>query len=851
LSQCHAPKSGVSFVTGWWLLVCALSGHCLAASDYMASSPTPTHGFKTIDPSNVLLTWIPARKAAQQQLYLGTDPILTASDRAATLTGRVSSYFYNPGFELGQTYYWRIDTLDTSGINHTGNAWTFTTLSYQATQPNPTQGSQWVVAQNATLIWQSGLFSVSHDVYFSTQMEAVSLGFSSAYLGLVVGTGQLQYALPVLEKGTTYYWRIDERQSSGVVTQGDVWQFKTLVSDGGIQGRYFDNTYLGESPALTRIDKNVNLNFPQDNVLVRVLASDQFSVRWTGQLFLPQSNDITLSVIANDKVRLRVDGHILIDDWTLHPTRHLNAALTPGQGTSSDIVLEYAHIQGTPHCQLFWSYDGQVSQVIPCGPLQPQTQSHLPSPADLSQNICQSPKLFWHAGTTAMTHDVYLGTSLLSVLQAQSGDPEYLGRQENTSYDLTSLDLNQTYFWCVNDVLVPQTNVEEGPIWAFTTANYYVIDNFESYENAPGQRIFETWIDGLGFVSPLPGHLGNGTGATVGHIAPPYAEQGIVHAGSQSMPLAYNNHGNYQRSEARLTFDQPLNMTQHSNRPLKTLSLAFHGHPVSMGQFTKQQNTFTLTGAGTGFWEENDRCYFVSQSVSGSASISARINSIERIHALSQAGIMIRQSNEPDVPQACVAITADGRLACHYRNSPGQPAMSLYSEPDTVTLPHWIKLQRQGATLSLYHSSDGFAWWPVNLIGQPTMSMAGFASMGLMHCTYRDNLTTATAVFSRVTSTSVTPLNTTSSLGIPLNDADHLYLRLEDTTGSPPLIVPHPNNPQAIQRGAWQTWNINLASLSGINLSTLQTLAIGVGDPNNLQSGGTGLIFIDDISLHP
>ena len=72
--------------------------------------------------------------------------------------------------------------------------------------------------------------------------------------------------------------------------------------------------------------------------------------------------------------------------------------------------------------------------------------------------------------------------------------------------------------------------MKTGAVWSFTTA--VVIDDFESYTDDEGSRIYETWIDG--FSTGL-------NGSTVGHINPPFAEQMIVHDANQSMPLDYNN----------------------------------------------------------------------------------------------------------------------------------------------------------------------------------------------------------------------------------------------------------------------------------------------------------------------
>jgi len=70
----------------------------------------------------------------------------------------------------------------------------------------------------------------------------------------------------------------------------------------------------------------------------------------------------------------------------------------------------------------------------------------------------------------------------------------------------------------------------DGDLWSFTTQEYIVIDDFESYDDEDN-RIYDAWIDGWV----------NETGSTVGYIDAPFAERIIVHGGGQSMPLEYNN----------------------------------------------------------------------------------------------------------------------------------------------------------------------------------------------------------------------------------------------------------------------------------------------------------------------
>jgi len=90
-----------------------------------------------------------------------------------------------------------------------------------------------------------------------------------------------------------------------------------------------------------------------------------------------------------------------------------------------------------------------------------------------------------------------------------------------------------------------------------------VIDDFETYTNEVGRRVFEVWVDGVGFSQPAPGHPGNGTGAAVGHDiwsveSPHYngllVETEDVHGGYQAMPLYYDNTETPYYSEADRTW---------------------------------------------------------------------------------------------------------------------------------------------------------------------------------------------------------------------------------------------------------------------------------------------------------
>ena len=91
-----------------------------------------------------------------------------------------------------------------------------------------------------------------------------------------------------------------------------------------------------------------------------------------------------------------------------------------------------------------------------------------------------------------------------------------------------ALNFGTTYYWRVDEV---NTVTYPGDVWSFTTQEFAVVDDFESYTDEEGQRIYQTWIDGET----------NKTGSQVGYLQSPFAEQTVVHGGKQSMPMEYNN----------------------------------------------------------------------------------------------------------------------------------------------------------------------------------------------------------------------------------------------------------------------------------------------------------------------
>jgi hypothetical protein len=78
------------------------------------------------------------------------------------------------------------------------------------------------------------------------------------------------------------------------------------------------------------------------------------------------------------------------------------------------------------------------------------------------------------------------------------------------------------------------------------------------------------------------------------------------------------------------------------------------------------------------------------------------------------------------------------------------------------------------------------------------------------------------------------------------NAAERMYVALNDSA-----VVYH-DNPDAAQIATWTEWRFDLQEFAaqGVNLANVNTITIGFGDKNNLQAGGSGMVFFDDIRLY-
>jgi hypothetical protein len=438
---------------------------------------------------------------------------------------------------------------------------------------------------------------------------------------------------------------------------------------------------------------------------------------------------------------------------------------------------------------------------------------------------------------------VYFGTDADTVANATKASPEFKGSQTlgSESYDPGKLAWQTTYYWRIDEV----NNVNPdspwiGKVWSFTTADFISIDDFEDYtdDDAANEAIWQHWIDGYEVAT---------NGSQVGYLLPPYAEQTIVHDGSQSLPLSYNNTVGVTNSEAELTLTYPRDWTEEG---VTQLSLWFRGYPPSVGSFNEGPvGTFTMTAGGSNIGGTSDEFHFAYKTLNGPGSITARVDSILNTHDVAKAGVMIRATLESDSAHAFAVLTPANGVGTMGRTDAGGSSFNTYQAD--ITAPHWVKLERDVAgNFTVSHSANGSTWEPVELSIPTAIAMDTTVYIGLA-LSGRNPSITGEATFSNVTITgNVSGQWENQDIGILANSAEPLYAAVTDGSGKT-AVVPH-GDADAVTIDSWTEWLIDLQSFAdqGVNLADIDRIAIGLGSQSGtMTQGGSGDLFIDDIKL--
>ena len=464
---------------------------------------------------------------------------------------------------------------------------TLTAILKQASEPEP-EHEETGVYRTVVLSWTPGEYAVpvnGHKVYFSENFNDVNDGIGGA------AQDANSYALPQrLDFGTTYYWKVDEANSTTGWDEGDIWQFTTELLANPIDVNNITATASSTNQADQGPENTINGSGLDVNDMHSTLDTDMWlsggepnawieyeldKVHKLHEMWVWNSNQVMESFIGFGIKDVTIEYSTNGTDYTTLGTTHefvqAPGAVDYAHNTTIDfsgVTAKYVRLTANSNWGGIFKQYG-LSEVrffsIP-------VFAREPSPDSGTTDVAVDVTLGFRAGREAAKHNVYLSTDEQAVVD---GTAPVTTVTEN-SYS-TSLDVDSTYYWRVDEVNDAETTTTwRGEIWNFTTPEYLVVDDFESYNaidppDPASNTIFASWEDG--YTTPTT------NGALIGVDTLPYTETrfAYVHSGAQAMPYSYGNNGKSSVGTLMLT-GTARDFTRHG---VGQLSLWFRGESTN------------------------------------------------------------------------------------------------------------------------------------------------------------------------------------------------------------------------------------------------------------------------------
>ena len=676
------------------------------------------------------------------------------------------------------------------------------------------------------------------------------------------GTGQFSFTIWAFWDGEETYHHFFTK-SDGWGT--DTMMFQLELWGGSTSAAHFNRigiSYAPNSTAFYEMPKNewTHLAFVYDGAEMVVYLNGVDEMGPQAVEIGPATDARTVIGVANDDARV----------WT---------------GVLDDVQI-YSRVLG----------EGEVAKIMEGS----VGLSSAPQPEDEATDVALDVALAWTAGEFAATHDVYLGTTFDDVNDASRADPmDLLAAQDEsaTTYQPPALlEYGQTYYWRVDEVnAAPDYTIFRGAVWSFSTEPIgYPVEGVVATSNG-------TSAAGVG-----PENTVNGSGLDADdQHSTDEDDMWLAAPGDDALVIEFAFDHLCKLHEMWVwNYNSQFEMVLGFGLKDVTVEYSVDGAEwISLGDVELAQAPGAATcTASTAIELAGVAARYVRLAAnSGWGALGAQFG-------LSEVRFFEYpvQAREPAPANGDSEIGLDASLA--WRTGRGAAGHEVYLGPDAASL----ELVASGAETALTPDDLQFGttyYWRVDEVNEAEVvsvwegilwnfSTMEFATVeDFESYDNADNVIYETWIDGWVNGSGSTvgyltePFAETSIVhggrqsmpleylngaapyyseaerdlggadwtvggadtlrlyvyGSAANDAATLYVAVEDTSGSV-AVASHPDQ-AVVTTEAWQEWTISYADLGGVNLAAVRMIYVGVGDRDNPASGGSGLIFIDDIQF--
>ncbi|MHC4570246.1 MAG: hypothetical protein ACYTE3_31400, partial [Planctomycetota bacterium] len=426
-----------------------------------AHNPNPPDGADFVAP-DVILTWTPGFRAKVHTVYFGD----SFDEVNNGVSGRIqASPNYDPGpLVAGKTYYWRVDEFD-GPIWHKGDVWSFTVGAEGPGGPvegaiyvdaiNGDDGNNGLTPHSAVATIRKGIETAADGeivlVYPGLYEEEVDfLGKAVVVQGVAVnGAG-----VPVIQNPGDFAVSFYSGEGPDSILQNFI-----------IRDSFMGVFITGSSPTLS------NLTIVSNNSGIEAYTGSEPDITNT-ILWYNTEGDLFGCQARYSCVERGGEGDITLDPLFADPD-------------NGDYHLRSERGRYWPEYDI-WVLDTVTSPCIDAGdPEVDASGEPLPNGGRINVGAyggtleasavdVESPTEFtWTAGLNAVAHNIYLGTNLARVTEANIDDSAGVlvsRNQAHPGFGPVDLQPNTIYYWRVDEVGSDGSTVT-GDIWTFATGS--------------------------------------------------------------------------------------------------------------------------------------------------------------------------------------------------------------------------------------------------------------------------------------------------------------------------------------------------------------------------------------------
>ena len=176
------------------------------------------------------------------------------------------------------------------------------------------------------------------------------------------------------------------------------------------------------------------------------------------------------------------------------------------------------------------------------------------------------------------------------------------------------------------------------------------------------------------------------------------------------------------------------------------------GNVGAPGSSSRANGTWTIAGDGADIWGQADAFRYVYQTANGDLTLTVRVAAQQDTDPWAKAGLMIRESLDPNSAFALVFVSPGSGAGFQQRTTAGSPASAVARLPNLKT-PRWLRLMRHGNQFAAETSADGISWATLDAT---TIAMADPVYAGMAVCSHK-NGTLCRATFDNFSSNGAGP----------------------------------------------------------------------------------------------